>query len=389
MAVLDMTGRFRRAFRGAAGNREPDTQVPEMPVASPSGRASQVQLDIAPNDPIVAYFQSTAGPVEIENLRLDSPALRSMVAAGIQLVVPLISQGELVGLLGLGARLSEQGYSADDRGLLGNLASQAAPAARVAQLVRQQQAEALARERIENELRLPHEIQQTLLPKSLPDLPGWQIDTHYQPAREVGGDFYDFIYLPDGLIGIVVGDVTDKGVPAALVMATTRSVLRAAAGRLISPGEVLARVNDAMCPDIPARMFVTCLYAVLDPVSGHMVYANAGHDPPYCCGASGVRRLWAAGMPLGLLPGMTYDEAEAEVGPGDRVVLYSDGLVEAHDRGGAMFGFPKLEKILAEQPRERLIGFLLDRLGEFVGQDWEQEDDVTLVTLHRFPGEAS
>src|SRR6185437_7060479 len=175
--------------------------------------------------------------------------LVAMRAAGVKLVVPLVTQGELIGLLNLGPRLSDQDYSGDDRRLLESLAAQAAPAVRVGQLVREQEVEIRSRERLEQELQVAKLIQQHFLPRTLPDLPGWQIDAHYRPAREVGGDFYDFIALDDGRVGIVIGDVTDKGVPAALVMAATRSVLRAAAQRLGDPGAVLERVNEHLCPD--------------------------------------------------------------------------------------------------------------------------------------------
>src|SRR5205823_9436971 len=143
--------------------------------------------------------------------------------------------------------------------------TQAAPALRVAQLVREQQAQARARERVDQELRVARLIQQTLLPRELPAMPGWQLAAYYQPARAVGGDFYDFLYFDDGRLGIVIGDVTDKGVPAALVMATTRSILRSTAHATISPGKVLEQTNDLLYQDIPPNMFVTCLYAILDP----------------------------------------------------------------------------------------------------------------------------
>ena len=136
--------------------------------------------------------------VELEKLRLESPALAALHAAGVKMVLPLVSQGDLIGLLSLGPRMSQQEYSSDDRALLNNLAVQAAPAVRVAQLVRQQQLEALQRERIEQELRVAHLVQQTLLPKAIPSLAGYQIDRYYQPARAVGGDFYDFLELPEG-----------------------------------------------------------------------------------------------------------------------------------------------------------------------------------------------
>src|ERR687898_618137 len=282
----------------------------ETPTVAEVPRQEAPELEIAPNDPILVYLASVSGVVEIEKLDLDSPALAAMKEAGVKLVVPLVSQGELIGLLNLGPRLSQQEYSADDRKLLSDLATQTAPAVRVAQLVRQQQQEAQERERIEQELRVARLIQQTLLPKTLPELPGYDVAAYYQPAREVGGDFYDFLELEDGRLGLVVGDVTDKGVPAALVMATTRTMLRAVAQRLFSPGQVLKRVNDVIVQDIPPNMFITCLYAILDKETGLLRYANAGHDLPYrrkaAAGGGGGAR--AAGVPLGLLPGMEYEE---------------------------------------------------------------------------------
>ncbi|MBI3977825.1 MAG: SpoIIE family protein phosphatase [Chloroflexi bacterium] len=345
-------------------------------------------LEIAPNDPIIAYFQRAPSVVEIEELDLDSPALASLIAAGVTMVVPLVSQGELIGLLNLGPRRSEQDYSADDLALLNNLAGQAAPAVRVAQLVQQQKAEALARERIEQELRVARSIQLALLPRDVPALPGWELSAYYQPAREVGGDFYDFLSLSDGRVGLIIGDVADKGVPAALLMATTRSVLRAFAQELISPGMVLERVNDFLCPDIPPRMFVTCLYAVLDPADGRLQYANAGHGVPYRQTRAGVVELDATGVPIGLLPGMRYEEHETTLAPGERVLFYSDGLVEAHNTAGEMFGFPRLRDLLgSRRDGAPLIELLLAELAAFTGAGWEQEDDVTLVTLRRRPSD--
>ena len=348
------------------------------------------ELRIAPNDPIVAYFAGASGVVEIDKLDLDSPALEAMKEAQIKVVVPLVSQGELIGLLNLGPRLSQQEYSADDRKLLNDLATQTAPAVQVAQLVRQQQKQAQERERIEQELRVARLIQQTLLPKGVPDLPGYRVAAYYQPAREVGGDFYDFMDLDGGHLGLVVGDVTDKGVPAALVMATTRTMLRASAQRLDSPGEVLKRVNDVIVADIPPNMFITCLYAILEPKSGTLRYANAGHDLPYRRRASsstttGAEELRATGMPLGLLPGMDYEEKEIVLGRGDSVLFYSDGLVEAHDPRYEMFGFPRLQGLVGAHRTggEALVNFLLEELGRFTGEEWEQEDDITLVTLER------
>src|ERR687895_1952129 len=162
------------------------------------------------------------------------------------------------------------------------------------------------RERIEQELRVARRIQHASLPEEVPTLEGWQMSPFYQPAREVGGDFYDFHFLSEGRLGLVVGDATGKGVPAALVMSTTCGMLQLAAqsSESSSPGEVLERVNEALVARIPANMFVTCFYTILDPHSGRLSYANAGHDLPYLRRRSGnAEELRARGMPLGLMAG--------------------------------------------------------------------------------------
>jgi serine phosphatase RsbU (regulator of sigma subunit)/ketosteroid isomerase-like protein len=242
------------------------------------------------------------------------------------------------------------------------------------------------RERVEQELRVARSIQQASLPKEVPQLEGWQISPLYQPAREVGGDFYDFHLLSEGRLGLVVGDATGKGVPAALVMSTTCGMLRAVSQALdsSSPGEMLERVNEALVPSIPANMFVTCFYAILDSNSGSLRYANAGHDVPYLHRNSAAEELRARGMPLGLMPGMIYEENEIVLDAGEAALLYSDGLVEAHDPRGEMFGFPRLRELVAEHGEKRsLEETLLEELYSFVGESWEQEDDITLLTLRR------
>src|SRR6266511_3049305 len=296
-----MSRRTKRNRWWGAPQPEPTDRGAAGSLARPP--ASMAEPEIAPNDPLLAYFSGAHSTVDLDTLDLDSPALEA--------------------------------------------------------------------------------------PRALPDLPGWHVAAYYRPARAVGGDFYDFIDLPDGKVGFVVGDVTDKGVPAALVMATTHTVLRGEALRLVAPGEVLKRANELLLDEMPPNMFVTCLYAVLDPAAGMLRFANAGHNLPNLRSQDGVTELRAAGMPLGLLPDMDYEEHEATLGPGDSLLLHSDGLAEAHSPDGEMFGFPRLAKLCGERDGgEALIDLLLAELAAFTGQGWEQEDDITLVTLQRRAGGA-
>jgi len=243
------------------------------------------------------------------------------------------------------------------------------------------------RERIEQELRVARRIQQASLPKEVPTLEGWEISPHYRPAREVGGDFYDFFELDEARLGVVVGDATGKGVPAALVAEATSNMLRAVAKALgfSSAGEVLSRVNETLLARIPPNMFVTCFYCILDPKSASLSYANAGHDLPYLRRRSGeAEEMRARGMPLGLMPGTSYEEKETILEAGEATLFYSDGLVEAHDPQGKMFGFPRLQALVAEHGEEKsLEEILLEELYSFVGEGWEQEDDIILLTLRR------
>lgn len=342
-------------------------------------------IEIASTDALATFLQKHASTVLLENLDLTSPLLEQLRANDVQLLMPLVSHSELLGLVSLGKRLSDQNYSIDDFHLLDMLAAQASPSIRVAYLIRQQQAELLQKERIENELHIARLIQQTLVPIHPPEIRGWIIESHYQPAREVGGDFYDFIRFQDGQLGLMIGDVTDKGIPAALVMASTRSSLRSTAYQRLSPGEVLKQTNQIVCQEIPEGMFVTCLYAVLDPATGVMRYANAGHNLPYVRSDAGVTELYATGMPLGLMPEMEYEEKEITLQPGDCLLLYSDGLVEAHNPSWEMFDDWRLSAFIAGQKPAGpgLVQCVLDELHNFTGPDWEQEDDVTLLALHR------
>lgn len=368
----------RRSKESKAATKAEANSMSESPTRSLD------PVEIPAGDPLETILLSTGAPVEVATIEVESETVTRLREAGVELVVPLIGQGELLGALYLGQRLSDQPYSTDDRRLLGNLASQVAPAMKVAQLVREQQAEAKERERIQQELQVAALIQQTLLPKELPSINGWNVDAFYRPARAVGGDFYDFIDLKGSRLGVVIGDVTDKGVPAALVMATCRSMLRAAALRHDSPSAVLADVNENLVPEIPPAMFVTCLYAIIDTDGGEVVFANAGHNLPYVRTVEGVLELRATGMPLGLMPGMDYEERTHRLQDGDVMVLTSDGITEAHSPEGEMYGFSRLMGRVAKKTRdEDVCSSLVSDLEGWTGPEAEQEDDITLVVIRK------
>jgi HAMP domain-containing protein len=256
------------------------------------------------------------------------------------------------------------------------------------QALAEQSARREERARIEQEMQSAHYIQKSLLPEKSPEIPGWQIQTCYRSARDVGGDFYDFLSLPDGNIGIVIGDATGKGIPSALIMATTCAMLRAAAPSSTSPGSVLGLVNNLLLQNIPGGTFATCFYAILDPNSGHLRYANAGHNLPYLVRDGAIQELRAVGMPLGLMPEQEYEEQEVVVSAGDSILFYSDGLVEAHNSEGEMFRLQRRAPPAVDPGTMQIIDEVIEKLVPGFAclhrpRAREQEDDITLVSLRR------
>jgi serine phosphatase RsbU (regulator of sigma subunit) len=245
------------------------------------------------------------------------------------------------------------------------------------------QAQLLEKERLESELALARRIQESSLLKELPQPPGWNIAASWRPARSVSGDFYDFILQPDGELKIILADVSGKGMPAALVVATSRSILRTLAARVESPGELLANANEVLFDEIPANMFVTCFFGVLNLEMGCLRFANAGHCLPLRLTETGPREIRATGMPLGLMPGSFYEEKEVILGCGEQIFLYSDGLLEAHNSQGDMFGSQRIVESLATPLSGKpMIESLLNTLTTFAGEG-EQEDDITCVVIGR------
>ncbi|HLF60378.1 MAG TPA: SpoIIE family protein phosphatase [Acidimicrobiia bacterium] len=378
----------RRLIDGFAGEAarlvEPSTLESELvSVVEQALHPKSVRLETGPFSDHTKEALAAGVAIDLALVGPD-PGLESFRVTGTAVLVPLVAGGSLTGVLDLGPRTSDSRYSALDLELLDRLAQSAGPALQLAHEVQVREREAQNRERATHELELARKIQQGLLPHSFPDLEGWSFNAFYSPAREVGGDFYDWLELSDGRLAVIIGDVSDKGIPAALVMATCRTLLRVSAGSGRPPGDVLAEVNDRIQPDIPSGMFVTCLLAMIDPATGSMALANAGHNLPYRRTDRTIAEIRARGMPLGLMCDMAYEEIEGRLSPGDSLVLTSDGLAEAHAPDGGMYGTERLRQALSRADGD-LIAATLESHSQFVGSTWEQEDDITMVTLARAP----
>jgi sigma-B regulation protein RsbU (phosphoserine phosphatase) len=261
------------------------------------------------------------------------------------------------------------------------------------------QHEMVEQERLGREMQLAREIQRAFLPNVVPDLPGWDLKVRWRTAREVGGDFYDFFELPDGRFGLVIADVADKGMPAALFMTLSRTLVRAAVHETDSPAEVLMRVNDILVPDAPSGMYVTLAYAVISLDSGEIVYANAGQNPPIILRSKTcqLEKLTRTGMALGVVEGNQIENRQVSMQPGDYLVLYTDGVTEAFSPAEDMYGEDRLCEMVemtaicaasAPYPAPGLAQDMLDAIDgsvvAFIG-DATPSDDLTLIVLRYNP----
>ena len=240
---------------------------------------------------------------------------------------------------------------------------------------------------LRRELDLAGRIQQSVLPSEFPPTDGYEIHAMVEPAGEVSGDFYDVMRVEGGCVGMVVADVSDKGVPAALLMMASRTLLRGAAIGLGNPARVLSEVNDLMCDNNPQSMFVTVFFCVLDPAEGTVTFANAGHPSPIVVRRDGVISSLesAENVVLGLLPGAGYDLFSVSLEPGDAVFMYTDGVTEAVNGAGEEFGEEKLMEVLSSEPVTSASGCsarVVKSVREFAG-GLAQSDDITCAVLRR------
>ena len=247
------------------------------------------------------------------------------------------------------------------------------------------QQEMVVRERLETEVQLARQIQQTFIPQSLPTREAWQFAARWRTARQVGGDFYDVIELPNHKLGLFIADVADKGMPAALFMALTRTLVRAAVNEMHSPVDVLRRVNDQLLPDTRQGMFVTAVYGVLDTESGDFTFVNAGHNPPFWVKESGVEKLTRTAIALGVVEQPSMQERTISLAVGDTLLLYTDGLTEAFSPDGKLFGDERLMdalKSIQSHTADEVLVLVEHRLNEFI-ETVPLGDDLTMLSVKR------
>lgn len=304
---------------------------------------------------------------------------------GVQSIMgfPLKAKHEQVGILIVDDSGEGRPYDARMLNVLKGIAHQTAMALEAANL----QASVAERDKLEQELRVAHQIQRSFIPDSPPVEPGWDIAATWRAAHQVSGDFYDFIPLQNGLWGLAIADVADKGMPAALFMAMCRTLLRAAAISRTSPAATLMRVNELLFNDSRGDLFVTALYAVWNPASGEIIYANAGHNPPLLVSGSRRRiaRLQNHGIALGVVPKLSLSEGRTMLMPGDYFVAYTDGITEAMRNDQTEWGISRFRnavKALRGESSSAMVSQILGALDDFVG-DAAQSDDVTLWVLKR------
>lgn len=308
----------------------------------------------------------------------NMPATRSEAA------IPLWIDNAVMGCLDLQSD-KPNAFPDDDAKFLEALGQQVAVAVDSARLYR----ESLASQRMEQELEVAREIQTSFLPRKTPLVAGWSVGAAWDSARQVGGDFYDFIRLPEKRWGIVMADVADKGVPAALFMAVTRTLIRSSALGGMPPGrppaQTLARANRILMQDTRSDMFVTAFYAIWHPESGLMEYASGGHNPPMLCQNGCTRELRAEGIALGAIEDITLEQKSVLMQPGDALMLYTDGLIDALNSEGEEFGVARLREVfesLRHVQAEGIVAGVMAAVRAHAG-DEPPFDDQTLVVVKR------
>ena len=294
------------------------------------------------------------------------------------ITVPLKVAGRVTGVAQVINRLDGKPFDKDDLELFISLSSMAAIALENAKMHQSM----MEKQRLVKDMEFARTVQESFLPQKAPDVQSYSFSSHYTPALEVGGDFYDFIHLDKKRTGIVIGDVSGKGVPAALYMAKLGSDMRTLAFTEPSPAEALVKLNNLLAERSRRGMFATLLYLELDSVSGTLTISNAGHLPPIIKRADGslIKLATAGGAPLGMVPGMKFGQETAELHRGDTVILYTDGIVEAMNAKEELYGYGRFEALIKKSPADpdALKNAIIEDVNRFTGLS-AQHDDMTLV----------
>ncbi len=298
------------------------------------------------------------------------------------LSAPLLYKGRMLGSLNVFNKRSETGFTEPEKRLLAIIATESAQVIENARLYEEAQALSL----IQKEMKLAYKIQMGLLPQEAPDIAGYDIWGRSIPAKAVGGDYYDFVRINDDRVGICLGDVSGKGMPAALLMANVHATLRGQILQGLCPGDCLERSNDHLVPSMDPGRFVTLFYAALDGSTGEVCYANAGHNYPFVFKpGKEATRLGGGGVALGCMKGTCYTEGRLTMAPGDILLLYSDGITEAVDKNENLFGEERLAEVVTGN-REATAEHLIEKIVEAVrlhSDESAQMDDMTAVVVRR------
>jgi sigma-B regulation protein RsbU (phosphoserine phosphatase) len=329
---------------------------------------------VYPDRPEARFEQ--AGEAEKETLR----------RVNAELLLPLSGRERLMGLMTLGPKQSQQPFTPTDLRMLQSLAIQTGLALEITELVQSLAKEATQRERINREIEIAREVQQRLFPQKLPDVPGLEFAGMCRAALGVGGDYYDLFQFENGKLGVAIGDVSGKGIAAALLMAGLRASLRAmtmdGSGDL---AKTMQRINRLVYESSAVNRYATFFFAILDPVSREMQYVNAGHNPPMLVRGDSkeVVRLEAGGTVVGLLPEVTYQSASATMRSGDLLICFTDGISEAMDLGEEEWGEESMLAAVKKTPNataEQVLRQVFEAADEFTGEA-PQHDDMTLVIV--------
>jgi phosphoserine phosphatase RsbU/P len=374
---LNESGPFRPAF--AVGY----IRLPDLFFAHDSATVQKLRVE---QQPVRVYFDDP--DAWIYRLPEMGRSERDMLATlRTELLLPLSTKEDLIGFVALGQKLSEEPYSSTDLRLLSSVATQTALALQVTRLTSAMAQEIAHRERLNRELEIAREVQAHLLPQQLPAVPGLDYCGRCQPAREVGGDYYDFLPLPDGKLGIAIGDISGKGIGAALMMANLQASLRAQVPTVADLAELIARINNLICDASAANRYATFFYAQYDPATRRLAYVNAGHNPPVVLqqSSTGIQtyRLEEGGPVIGLLRDAAYHQGLFLLKWGDVMVLFTDGISESMNNNDEDWGEPRLvesARTCYGSAASEMLAKIMDGAVRFAAGA-PQHDDMTLVVL--------